>query len=59
MTVITTTLCVFYFLNHLAYLSYNNTFDYAYNMKVNIVTGVSSALIFFVFINPNLITFHY
>ena len=36
-----TILCVFYFINHFAYLSYN-TFDYSYNMKVNIVTGVST-----------------
>jgi post-GPI attachment to proteins factor 3 len=27
-----------FFLNHFAYLSYN-TFDYSYNMKVNIFTG--------------------
>lgn len=31
-------LCTLFFLNHFVYLSFN-TFDYTYNMKVNIFTG--------------------
>lgn len=38
MTGFVTVLCVLFFFNHFAYLSYN-TFDYSYNMKVNIFTG--------------------
>lgn len=34
-----TLLCALFFLNHFVYLSYN-TFDYSYNMRVNILTGV-------------------
>lgn len=34
-----TLLFVLFFLNHFVYLSYN-TFDYSYNMKVNICTGI-------------------
>jgi post-GPI attachment to proteins factor 3 len=34
--------CVIFFLNHFTYLSFN-VFDYSYNMKVNIVTGVSQS----------------
>jgi hypothetical protein len=39
MAIIITLLCVLFFINHFIYLSYN-TFDYSYNMKVNIITGV-------------------
>ncbi|KAG5678597.1 hypothetical protein PVAND_008258 [Polypedilum vanderplanki] len=39
MSIIVTLLCVLFFLNHFAYLSYNTNFDYSYNMKVNIITG--------------------
>lgn len=38
-----TLLCVLFFFNHFAYLSYN-TFDYSYNMKVNVFTGVVGGL---------------
>uniref|UniRef100_A0A182M7J0 Post-GPI attachment to proteins factor 3 n=1 Tax=Anopheles culicifacies TaxID=139723 RepID=A0A182M7J0_9DIPT len=36
-------LCVLFFINHFSYLSIGR-FDYSYNMKVNIVTGMSGAL---------------
>ncbi|XP_035905914.1 post-GPI attachment to proteins factor 3 [Anopheles stephensi] len=36
-------LCVLFFINHFSYLSIGR-FDYTYNMKANIVTGMSGAL---------------
>lgn len=40
MSIAITLLCIVYFMNHFAYL-YLNAFDYSYNMKVNIFTGVN------------------
>lgn len=39
-----TLLCLMFFFNHFAYLSYNYSFDYSYNMRVNVCTGVIGGL---------------
>lgn len=45
--VIVSLVAIFYFLNHFAYLTAKK-FDYMYNMKANIVTGIISSVIWII-----------